>query len=95
MTDSSRTSASTDRLTKAVSHEVEHGTPVGHPTPTGEPDTTATTEQPDLFPGARQIAPLVEGDAALLQAVGRIILAWGHLERTTADKVAAILRGVS
>jgi hypothetical protein len=82
VTDSNRTSAST-----GYAANVEHGTPVGHPTPAGEPPNS---EQPDLFPGARPPVAPASGDAALLQAVGRLILAWGHLERTTADKVSAM-----
>ncbi|MCW2348917.1 MULTISPECIES: hypothetical protein [unclassified Sphingobium] len=82
MSDSHRTSASPGN-----NAGVEQGTPVGSPTPTGEP---LSEDQPDLFPGARPATTPADGDAALLQAVGRLILAWGQLERTTADKVSTM-----
>jgi hypothetical protein len=46
-------------------------------------------EQPDLFPGeqsagGRAAAP----DRATLEAIGHLVLAWGRLEHTTAQKLA-------
>lgn len=84
VTDSDRTSASTELPTS-----VDDGTPAGHPTPAGEPPRLP---QPDLFLGAYAQA---DGDArphnpALLASIGGLILAWGHLEQTTAEKLAVM-----
>jgi len=68
---------------------VEIGTPVGSPTPTGEPDTS---DQADLFPGARACAASPVVSTALLESIGCLVLAWGQLERTTLDKVTTMRR---
>lgn len=85
MTDSNRTSASTELPTS-----VDDGTPAGHPTPAGEPPNL---QQPDLFPGARAEESRADGvppNPALMEAIGSLILAWGHLEQTTAQKLAVM-----
>jgi hypothetical protein len=82
MTDSNRTSASAVFIDSA-----EHGTPVGHPTPTGEPDQL---DQPYLFPDAAPLPSLPPSDSQLLEAIGRLVLNWGQLERVTAEKVASM-----
>jgi len=66
---------------------VENGSPAGHPTPAGD---SARTNQPDLFPGARASSAAGPDCRALLEGIGRLVLAWGQLERTTADKVSAM-----
>jgi hypothetical protein len=87
LTDSDRTSASTGLPTP-----VDDGTPAGHPTPAGEPSTPAqSSEQSELFPGM-PLAVACVADGAALEAIGAIVLAWGRLERTTADKVAVMRR---
>jgi hypothetical protein len=88
VTDSNRTSASTGHPTP-----VDVGTPAGHPTPAGEPPPSA--DQAELFPtppgGVDQSR--AEGvDPALLQAIGGLILAWGHLEEMTAEKLTIMRR---
>lgn len=80
MTDSNRTSASTGLPTL-----VDDGTPAGNPTPAGEPtaDRPAElllTDQLDALPSS----------ARLLESVGGLVLAWGALEHTTAEKLAAM-----
>jgi hypothetical protein len=82
VTDLTRTSAST-----SLRAGVEHGTPAGHPTPAGEPDTG---DQPYLFPDTAPKVALPSSDVALLEAIGRLILTWGQLERATGQKVAAM-----
>lgn len=84
MTDSNRTSAST-----GIPTPVDDGTPAGHPTPAGEPPLT---DQPDLFPGAQPEALQGCDHPPLLDAIGRLILAWGRLECATTDKVIAMRR---
>lgn len=87
MTDSNRTSASIGLPTP-----IDVGTPAGHPTPAGEPPPP---DQPELFPrsvGSDEQSRADDVDPALLQAVGRLILAWGHLEDMTAQKLAVMRR---
>jgi hypothetical protein len=88
VTDSTRTSASTELPTS-----VDVGTPAGHPTPAGEPPHP--TDQPELFPrppGGVDQSRAQGVDPALLQAIGGLILAWGHLEEMTAEKLADMRR---
>lgn len=83
--DSNRTSASTELPTS-----VDDGTPAGHPTPAGEPPNI---QQHDLFPGSRPDESRANGlrdNPALLEAMGAMILAWGYLEQTTAEKLAVM-----
>jgi len=68
---------------------VEIGMPVGSPTPTGGPDSS---DQAELFPGARACAAAPVVSPALLQSIGCLVLAWGQLERTTLDKVTTMRR---
>ena|GEM_PF-2372762 len=82
MTDSNRTSPSS-----GFSLPVDNGTPTGSPTPAGGP---ISPEQHDLFPGLQQPGGPDSPDRALLEAIGRLILVWGQLERTTADKVSTM-----
>ena len=98
MTDSNRTSASA-----GIPTPVDDGTPAGHPTPAGEPSPPAASppdrrsyppppspDQIELFPGLKPCADDAGANGALLEAIGGLILAWGRLERTTADKLAAM-----
>lgn len=82
LTDSNRTSASTGHPTP-----VDDGTPAGHPTPAGEP---TLSDQHDLFPDARPRVPNRAPNPAVLEGIGGLILAWGQLEHTTAEKVAVM-----
>ena len=94
MTDSNRTSASTGHPTP-----VDDGTPAGHPTPAGEPSSPdrsfsspvqSLSDQIELFPSLRPCADAAGSNRALLEAIGGLILAWGQLERTTTEKLAAM-----
>jgi hypothetical protein len=82
VTDSDRTSASTGLPTPVC-----NGTPAGHPTPAGEP---ASPDQSELFPGLHAGEGDDVTDPALLVAIGGLVLAWGQLEQTTAEKLAVM-----
>ena len=56
-------------------------------TPAGEPPLS---DQHDLFPDARPRLPNRAPSRAVLEGIGALILAWGQLEQTTADKVAVM-----
>lgn len=52
---------------------------------------SSTTEQPELFPHLPQ--PGDDGAAPnrqVLEAIGELVLAWGRLEQTTAEKLASM-----
>jgi len=48
------------------------------------------SDQIELFPGLRSCADNDVSNRALLEAIGGLILAWGRLERTTAEKLAVM-----
>ncbi|MBT2188528.1 hypothetical protein [Sphingobium nicotianae] len=48
------------------------------------------TDQIELFPGLRSCADGDVSNRPLLEAIGGLILAWGRLERTTAEKLAVM-----
>jgi len=99
LTDSYRTSASTDLPTS-----VDDGAPAGHPTPVGEPpaplDPLAPeavapapggTDQPELFPHLPQPGDgSPTRDRRVLEAIGELVLLWGQLEQATAEKLATM-----
>jgi len=104
--DSHRTSASTSNPTLVDDGTpAGHPTPAGEPSPAdaNSPELTAavasesvgdesaTQEQPDLFPGAQRAEKAeVANNGATLEAIGRLVVAWGHLEHTTAEKLAGM-----
>jgi hypothetical protein len=83
-----------------------HPTPAGEPpsaeATSPEPTAAATTaeavgdeaasqEQPDLFPRAQRVEKAAPANnCATLEAIGRLVVAWGHLEHTTAEKLAGM-----
>ena len=88
MTDSKKTSASV-----APPTPTEERTPAGHPTPAVEPSTPS--DQPELFPrppGSDAPSRDEAIEPAVLQAIGGLVVAWGHLEDMTAEKVATMRR---
>ena len=90
--DSNGTSAST-----GIPTLVDDGTPVGHPTPAGEPTNSAdmgdehsNPDQAELFKGLHRTAGGGAVSEGLLAGIGGLILAWGQLEQTTAEKLAVM-----
>lgn len=102
MTDSYRTSASTGLPTSVDDGApAGHPTPVGEPSAPPTPPAPLVdeasapapggTDQPELFPHLPQ--PSDDGaapDRRVLEAVGALVLVWGQLEQTTAEKLASM-----
>lgn len=103
MTDSYRTSASTGLPTSVDDGApAGHPTPVGEPSlapaislSTSSDDASAAgsndTGQPELFPHLPQPGDDIPApDRRALEAIGALVLAWGRLEQTTAEKLATM-----